>query len=354
MAINLPNIANANPMGAEAAESLAQAMDVAGAQEAILQMMEAEEAQTSEAEEQPTESEESQPLEEESVDESEADDSEESYEEEAEESTEEEAEGEEGEETYTVKVNGEDVEVTYDELISGYSRTSDYTRKTQEIAEQRKQMESVADQLRSGLQQLNVERQQYQQALGHLGLQISSGMQKFKDVDWNRLKLDDPVEFAVKREEFREEQERLQKINMQINQVQVQMQEDQKREHAEKVDIANQELRELIPEWSDDQKRVKLASEIRDYGVGAGYTEEEITSLADSRAINILMKAMRYDALQKADVKGKKLKNKPKLVKPGSKRAKVDADRRRQAELRNQLKSSGSVDDAAALMEDFF
>jgi hypothetical protein len=40
-----------------------------------------------------------------------------------------------------VKVDGEDVEVPLGEALSGYSRTADYTRKTQELAAQRQQAE---------------------------------------------------------------------------------------------------------------------------------------------------------------------------------------------------------------------
>jgi hypothetical protein len=39
---------------------------------------------------------------------------------------------------FSVKVDGKEVEVTLDELQKGYSRTQDYTRKTQQIAEARK------------------------------------------------------------------------------------------------------------------------------------------------------------------------------------------------------------------------
>lgn len=39
-----------------------------------------------------------------------------------------------------VKVNGEDVEVPFSELQKGYSRESDYTRKTQELAQQRDEL----------------------------------------------------------------------------------------------------------------------------------------------------------------------------------------------------------------------
>lgn len=39
--------------------------------------------------------------------------------------------------TYKVKVDGEELEVGLDELLNGYSRTADYTRKTQALAEER-------------------------------------------------------------------------------------------------------------------------------------------------------------------------------------------------------------------------
>ena len=103
------------------------------AQEALLKMTEPE-GETPETEEAtPTEEEESQPV---AEDESFEEETEEEEEPEGEEESEE-TDGEE-EELYAVTVNGEEVAVSLDELLSGYSRQSDYTRKTQEIAGERK------------------------------------------------------------------------------------------------------------------------------------------------------------------------------------------------------------------------
>lgn len=44
---------------------------------------------------------------------------------------------------YKVKVDGQEVEVTQEELLRGYMRQSDYTRKTQQLAEQRQQIEQL-------------------------------------------------------------------------------------------------------------------------------------------------------------------------------------------------------------------
>ena len=40
---------------------------------------------------------------------------------------------------YTVTIDGTDYEVTQDELIQGYQRNADYTRKTQELAAEKQQ-----------------------------------------------------------------------------------------------------------------------------------------------------------------------------------------------------------------------
>ena len=62
---------------------------------------------------------------------------------------------------YTVKVDGKEVDVTLDELQSGYLKDSDYRKKTGEIAEQRRAMESQS-------QAIQQERAQYAQALGQM------------------------------------------------------------------------------------------------------------------------------------------------------------------------------------------
>ena len=51
---------------------------------------------------------------------------------------------EEAPQTFTVKASGEEKEVTFDELVSGYQLGSDYTKKTQELAENRKAVEAEA------------------------------------------------------------------------------------------------------------------------------------------------------------------------------------------------------------------
>lgn len=46
-------------------------------------------------------------------------------------------------ESYTVKVDGEESQVTLEELQDGYQRQADYTRKTQELADERKRLQQA-------------------------------------------------------------------------------------------------------------------------------------------------------------------------------------------------------------------
>ena len=323
---------------------LSQAMNLAQAQEAILKTLEAEEASPEVAEEEETES---QPVSEDEEVEAEYE-SEEEYE--PEDNREE--EGADEEEVFVVKVNGEDTEVSFDELLEGYSRQSDYTKKTQALAEDRKEIEQVREQFKSEYGSLQTERSQYQQALGQLGAQLNAGIMRYQGVDWEKLKADDPVAYVTKRDEFREEQERIQAVHGQMQAVQQQQQADADRMHREAVVEQTAMLGKLIPEWNDAEKQPTISKSIREYALAEGYAKEEVDALIDARSVNVLLKAMRYDELQKADVKTKKVRNRPKMAKPGTKRSKSDAARRRKAELSSKLEKSGKAIDAARLIED--
>jgi hypothetical protein len=179
--------------------SESQAMNVADAATAISAMMAPEQGQA--------EVDEAQPVEESEEDTETAASEEESSgvedapdEETAEEQSEEDEESEEQEQpqTFTVKLDGKEVSVTLDELQKGYSRTQDYTRKTQQIAEVRKQVEQETQAVRA-------ERQQYAQLLGALQAQLQATEPQ---VDLDRLYHEDPIEWVRQKEVMRERQEK--------------------------------------------------------------------------------------------------------------------------------------------------
>jgi uncharacterized short protein YbdD (DUF466 family) len=335
----------------------AEAGSIVEAQSAILSLLEPEEATPETLESAPTEdveesTEETQdePLEEEVLE----DESEEEVEEESEEEESEEDEAEEEPEVYAVKVDGEELEVSLDELVQGYSRHSDYTRKTQELASQRDEMAQMQQQWASEISQAQAERQQYMDALGQFVQQSMVGLEQYGNVNWEQLREDDPIAFVTKKEEFRDAQER-------VRQAQTQQhieQEKQQNEIAKMRQLAIQEehtkLVKAVPEWNEPEKRNKMASELSTYAVEQGFSKEELKQLIDHRSLIVLMKAQKYDALQNSDVKAKKLKNKPKVIRAGKgTNKKADSQKAKRIASMKRLKETGHVNDSVSLFEDF-
>ena len=329
------------------------------AQEALLNMTEPETETPETDEAQPTEEEESTEKAQDKSFEEEPDESEEDEEggdaDEFEETDEDET-TEEPEETilYTVKVNGEDTEVTEEELIRGYSRHSDYTRKTQELAEERRNIEAAEVQYQSEFAAMQQERQQYVEAVSQTIQNSMAGLQQYSDIDWPALKEQDPIEYITKRDEYREIQEnvRANQHKMQVEQHKLVSEQKQERDHM--LQEEHGRLLEKMPEWGEPAEQKRLAKDLRDYAINQGFLEDEINSLVDHRSLVVLSKALKYDALQNADVKSKKVKKAPRVVRSGKGTGKKEATKSKQAAKMKRLRSSGHVDDAASILEDMF
>jgi len=326
---------------------------ISTATDALLKMLDAEDAQPDTEEKAPLEeTEDSQPeTEEASVDEGEVEESE-SEDEDYEPEDNRDEEGKDTSDVYTVTVNGEDMDVSIDELVSGYSRQSDYTRKTQELATDRKELEDAINQVRSEIEQNNTIREQYIQATGQFIAASNSNLEQFSRIDWRALKEEDPIEYVTKRDEYRDAQSRIQ--HAQRLQQQAAGEADAERGRLMQQHIANEHqlMSEIMPEWADAEKRSALAGQVRSYAEGQGYQPEEIESLSDHRSLQVLIKAMKYDALEGGDIKKKKIRNKPKLVKSGTSRAKDAVDKKKRKAQANRLKQTGSYKDAAKLIDD--
>ena len=322
------------------------------AHEALLSLLEPAEEKPEEEKAAPTEEEEST---EETQDESLEEESEEETEEESEEESEEsdEVEEEEEEPLFTVTANGQEIEVTYDELLKGYSRQSDYTRKTQELSNLRQEYERGAQQYAQALPELHGLKQQYSQALGEAVTNSVAGLERF-NIDWDRLREEDGGEYLLKREEFRQAQDEVRALEERKQYEDAQLAQEGKNQLQQRVAYEHSKLSEIIPEWNNAETRNALSVEIKNYALSSGFTQEELVHLYDHKQLITLMKAMKYDALQKPDLKAKKIKNTPKVVRSGKGTQKGEVSSKKTAAKMKRLRSSGHVDDAASILEDLF
>ena len=318
------------------------------AQNSLLRMLEPEKETPETEEAQPTE-------EEESTEETQDESLEEETEEEVEETESEESEEEiEENPLYAVTVNGEEQEVSLEELTKGYSRQSDYTRKTQELASERNNMAQLQEQWAAEISQAQNERQQYVNALGQIVQQSMIGLEQFNDIDWDTLKEEDPIAWVTKNQELKDAQERIRTYQHQAIQAEKQSNQEVAKMRAMAAQEEHKKLVQVLPEWSDNEARGKLATDLFSYATTQGFTENELNEVIDHRQFLVLMKAKKYDDLQNADVKSKKIKNKPKVIRAGKgTNKKQTASSKRNAQMK-RLRQTGHVDDAANLLEDMY
>jgi hypothetical protein len=246
-----------------------------------------------------------------------------------------------------VKDDGKELEVTLDELRKGYSRYSDYTRKTQALAEERKSFQSEAEAIR-------MERAQYAELLPALKAQLE--VQSDAEPDWDNLYNEDPIEAArLERHWNKSRQERvakLQAITTEQQRIAEEMAKEQQRALADIVQSERAKLTEVIPEWKDEGTMQSEAKELREWALNNGFSERDLSALVQASHVSILRKAMMFD---KGSKKVEKVKAQPRkvarIVRPGSSGTQVNTRSTDVKKASQRLARTGRVADAAALLD---
>lgn len=262
-----------------------------------------------------------------------------------EEDGEEETEVEEVEEqpVYRVTVDGEEIEVTQDELINGYSRQQDYTRKTQELANQRKTIEQQA-------QELQQRDAIYAQLLPKLEAQLKGEL--VNEPDWDSLYNDDPIAFVREKQLWDEKKEKLKAAEAENARLQQESYAQQQQLIAQQVQEGQQRILEIIPEWKNAEVAQQEKLAIRDYGINVlGYTPQEMDAIYDYRALLGLRNAWLNSKTVEATKKKPTQKAPARVARPGTttrKKSVAPAKRAKQV-----LAKTGKVQDAAKVFEQF-
>jgi hypothetical protein len=258
--------------------------------------------------------------------------------------SEEEVQEEQPKPRYKAKVDGEEIEVELDELINGYQRTADYTKKSQALAEQRKAIEAE----RVHLEQVKQERQAYAQKLQALSQFLS---QQDQGENLEALKETDPIGYAVKVAERTEREKQLAVVRAEQNRIAQQQQAEQQQALQKHLQSEAEKLNASIPELAGP-KGDEIRKQIREYAKSQGWTDQELGSVYDHRAVLSLYKAMKYEQLQKSKPEiQKKVQQAPKMLKSGT--SAPPAKSAQEKQLAQRLRQTGKVKDAAALFERF-
>jgi hypothetical protein len=248
-----------------------------------------------------------------------------------------EEEYEETPQSYTVKVDGEKFEVTLDELTNGYQRQSDYTKKSQSVAEMRKAYEA-------NLQSVQTERGQYQEVLANMEQYQSMELQKFQELDWATLKADDPVEYMEKRIEFQDAKDKVVQVRQEQVNVQQKTQQEVYQNIQQKVHAEAKLLSTALPEYSDPSSTLK--DDLRSYALSEGFSEQDVNAITDHKVVLMLHKAFLQDRANASKTSKVTKKSSNKVLKAGNPVGKTQRVNRDVKARRDKLSKSGSKQDA--------
>lgn len=200
---------------------------------------------------------------------------------------------EEPDETVELDVNGKKFKVPK-ELKDGFLMQADYTRKTQELAEQRRAVEAE-------LQAAKEVSEGEFRARAQIA-QIDEAIAEYKTVDWDRWMQSNPQEAQrawMQYQRLNDERGTAVQNYQQLQQQRTLLEHRQAEERKEK---GLAELQAKIPDWSENKAKALL-----DFGVKQlGFSAQELMAIDDPRmiiALNLAAQGQQKQTAQKAAAK---------------------------------------------------
>ncbi|TPW25858.1 hypothetical protein [Pararhizobium mangrovi] len=251
--------------------------------------------------------------------------------------------------TTEVEVDGS--KVTLGDLKQGYLRQSDYTQKTQTLANERKQFEQATKQADLHMRDEYVKHlKQAQQLVQQLVLP--------QEPNWNELAQEDPGLYVQLKQEWDSKKAGMDAIRNQIASTEQQNQlretellKQQQAEAAQELVKLHSDL--VSEERQDGQTETRGQNELNSlwkYGSEI-FGQDLMQSVADSRYLDVLRKAQLYDRMKtQEDQVKQKVAKKPALAKPGAARASTTATKEGEKKAKQRAWKSGKASDA----DDFF
>ncbi len=253
---------------------------------------------------------------------------------------------------------GDDFEITLEdgqkislgELKRNNLFQRDYTRKTMELSEQKKQQDEEFTKRVSEAE--NEIRQQRDFILNYA--------QRFMPKPPNPSMMDenspdyDPIGFLHEQQRYQQEASEFNNLVQQREREFAEQQYKQTEEMKHNLAAEQEKLFKAMPKLKDDKAREAFHKEAVDIGgTTYGITPEEISQIGDHRYMRILHDAIQYrKAVAKAAAVQKEVAAKPKLVQQQRMAPQAIQDRDRQGRFK-QLRETGSIDAAAKAIEAF-
>ena len=199
-----------------------------------------------------------------------------------------------------IAVNGESKQVSVKDLKRLYGQEASLTKKSQDLATQRKQSEEQLAQTQMSYQKLLERAEARYKPYADIDMLVASremDAETFSQLRQDAKQAEDDLKF------LQEESGQL------VSQAQQQHQQATREAAADCVKV----LQEQLPDWGNE-----LYSDIRDYAVKSGLPKDQVDQYTDPQVIMLINKARLYDQ-SKQSANSKKAKAKLKKSKSGKK-----------------------------------
>lgn len=236
-----------------------------------------------------------------------------------------------------VTIDGEPAEVSVKEAAEGYIRKETFHRNMNKLIE-------VRDHLGQEFANTQSERQKFVKLSGELEEQLK--MLVPREPDWASLKATDPQAYIAQREAWDAYQAGISTLKSNREKAAAEAEQASSKEFQDWVRAEKHKIFQKFPQWNEPKIHAKDTSSMRRTARAAGYADEQIDQLFDSRQTEILWKASKWDRLQARKAKAAK---KPSPVRSGNSKMRTVRNSGDRAD--QNLRRTGGIAEAARIFD---
>lgn len=222
-----------------------------------------------------------------------------------------------------IQVNGETVQASVKDLKRLYGQEASLTRKSQEVATQRKNAEEAISKSNVVLQKMLEKAQERFKPYQEVDMLVASKTMSTED-------------FAQLRKEYKAVEDDYKFLTEEADAFYKDLQQQQQAQLQSAAKECVKVLQEEVPNWSN-----QLYNDIRGYAISIGLPENEVNQYVDPKVIQLINKARLYDQGKKVATVKKKNTKSTKVLR--SKKAPVNDKSRRATQLREATQALGNA-----------
>lgn len=255
--------------------------------------------------------------------------------------------GDDGQPLFKTKIDGKEGKAKFQDFLKTYQLQGHAENRVREAAAKEQAAERKMQEAEQAIAAKLTEQQSSLQQLGQMNAILQHELNGERaSINWDALWQDNPAQARALERRFDDRQARINAVFQQIqvrNQQAVSQAEQQRKANEEQTFARQlQRLTELIPEWSDQATANKERAEISEWAKRTSFDLSDF-DLTKASQVAALREVWRMKTLQQAKPAiEKKVREAPRLVKPGAAQPAASPNTARIRDLKRQVSAGGN------------